>query len=101
MAAPFNSVVRVLKFSLATALALLTLAPSATASVGVGSNAATPVLRVDAQGNAEISYSVAGAKKTVLVPATGAVLPGGTITGADVTHAVTSPALPYVKVLRA
>lgn len=87
---------------LAVAVALLLLAVSepAAASVGVASNAARPTLRVDAKGNAEISYTNGDVRKTVLVPVRGAVLPGGRLEGRDVSRAATRPALPYMKVLR-
>jgi len=81
-------------------LVLLALAPAAYASVGVGSGAAAPKLRVDAKGNAEISYTQDGAQKTVLVPASGTVLYGGHLAGADVSKPAKSPVLPFVKVLR-
>ena len=82
------------------ALALLAPAPAAFASVGVGSGAAGPSLRVDAKGNAEISYTQGGAPETVLVPVTGAVIYGGQLTGPDVSKAATRPKLPFLKVLR-
>ena len=59
------------------ALALLAPVPAAFASVGVGSGAAGPTLRVDAKGNAEVSYKQGGVPRTVLVPVTGAVIYGG------------------------
>ena len=72
------------------ALALLAPAPAAFASVGVGSGAAGPSLRVDAKGNAEVSYKQGGVPRTVLVPVTGAVIYGGTLKGPDVSKAATA-----------
>src|SRR5262245_19692271 len=98
MAKPSN--MRHLTATLAiAAFALLGLAPGALASVSVGTNAAAPVLRVDAKGNAEISYKVGGQKRTVLVPVNGAVLYGGKIAGADVSKA-SSADVPFAKVVR-
>jgi hypothetical protein len=95
------STMRLLTFRLVlTVVVVLALAPNAMASVGVGSNAAAPTLKVDAQGNAEISYTQAGARKTVLVPVKGAVVYGVTLTSPDVSKAASSPKLPYLKVLR-
>jgi hypothetical protein len=92
---------RLLITKLALAVAgVLVLAPAATASVSVGSGAAAPRLAVDANGNAEISYTQGGERKTVLVPLKGAVVYGGRLAGQDVSKAVASPKLPYLKVLR-
>ena len=79
---------------------VLALAPGAMASVSVGSGAVAPKLRVDAKGNAEVSYTQGGVRKTVLVPAKGAVIYGGRLAGRDVSKAVASPRLPYLKALR-
>jgi hypothetical protein len=79
---------------------MLALAPPAAASVGVGSNAGSPQLRVDSKGNAEVSFTFGGDRQTVLVPVVGAVLPGGKLEGADVSRAASKPALPFLKVLR-
>jgi hypothetical protein len=81
-------------------LVVLALAPAANASVGVGSGAAAPKLRIDARGNAEISYRQGGSTKTVLVPLKGAVVYGGHLSGRDVSKPAKKPKLPYVKVLR-
>ena len=89
-----------LRFALVSALAALALAPPGAASVGIGTNAAQPGLRVDAGGNAEVSWASGGARKTLLVPASGPVLPGGQLEGADVSHEVSSPAIPFKLVLR-
>jgi hypothetical protein len=102
MAASFSPIVlsRRIPVLLSIVVTAFALGGPAAASVGVGSNAAAPALRVDAKGNAEISYVVGGAKKTVLVPKNGVVLYGGKLSGPDVSKAATSPALPFVKVLR-
>ena len=70
---------------------MLALAPGAMASVGVGSGAAKPTLRVDAKGNAEVSYTQGGARRTLLVPLKGAVIYSGRLTGPDVSKAATQP----------
>jgi len=93
----------VLRFSArfaVAAVALLAFAPGALASVGVGSNAGSPKLRVDAKGNAEISYTQGRQKTTVLVPAQGPIEYGGTLAGRDVSKPAKSPKLPFLKVLR-
>src|SRR4051812_43434479 len=84
---------------LLSSLAVLALAPAAHASVGVGSNAAAPSLRVDAKGNAEVSYTVDKERRTVLVPLTGELSFGGTLAGRDVSRA-SKTTLPYAKVVR-
>jgi hypothetical protein len=90
---------RVLAGALLLAAAFAPAQP-ARASVGVASDAGSPALKVDAKGNAEISYTSEGERKTVLVPVRGAVLPGGRLATADVSRAVKKPVLPNVKVLR-
>jgi hypothetical protein len=99
MAKPSNMVRHLTAKVAIAALALLALAPGALASVSVGSNAAAPQLRVDAKGNAEISYRFGGEKRSVLVPAVGAVLYGGKIKGPDVSKP-SGAKLPFAKVVR-
>jgi hypothetical protein len=81
-------------------VAAVALDQPARASVGVASDARSPALKVDAKGNAEVSYTSEGERKTVLVPVKGAILPGGRITTADVSKAAKKPVLPNMKVLR-
>ena len=96
MAASFSPIVclRRIPVLLSIVVAAFALAGPAVASVGVGSNAAAPALRVDAKGNAEISYTEGGAKKTVLVPKTGAVLYGGKLVGAGREQGGEQPVAP-------
>jgi hypothetical protein len=77
------------------------LAPSAACSIVVATNAQRPALRVDAKGNAEVSWTHGGRRQTLLIPVRGAALPGATITQTDVSRAVSGPALPFLRVLRA
>ena len=95
-----RSVARFTARLLLAALALLVAAPSALASVSVGTNAAAPSLQVDAKGNALVSYTTGGAKRTVLVPATGSVIYGGKLSGPDVSKPGSAAALPFAKVVR-
>jgi hypothetical protein len=88
-----------MRLALTAVLATLAVAPAAAASITVATNAASPGLRVDAAGNAEVSWTSRGARHTLLVPARGLVLPGGRLKGRDVTHRV-SGSLPFLKVLR-
>jgi hypothetical protein len=83
----------------AIALALFA-APSALASITVATNAARPALRVDAKGNAEVSWTAGGARRTLLLPVRGRVLPGARLPGADVSRPATAPAVPFRRVLR-
>lgn len=88
--------------TLATGLAVLALAAAgaATGSVWVASGATRPALRVDARGNAEVSWSAGGARKTLLVPVRGLVLPGGHLSGADVSRAAPRSLVPLARVVR-
>jgi hypothetical protein len=84
---------------LAVVLAL-GIAPTAAASITVATNAARPALRVDAKGNAEVSWTSGGARRTLLVPTRGRVLPGGRLSEPDASRPVTGPAIPFRRVLR-
>lgn len=57
-------------------------------------------MRVDARGYAEVSWTTRGSRRTLLIPPRGGVLPGGRISGRDVSRPATSPSLPFRKVLR-
>jgi hypothetical protein len=82
-----------------TVLALASSA-SATASITLATNAQRPALRVDARGYAEVSFVERGARRTILVPPRGRVLPGGRVTGRDVSRATSAVAIPFRRVLR-
>ena len=81
------------------ALALAAVAP-ASAATTITRDAQRPALRVDAQGNAEVSWTAGGARHYVFVPPTGKVYPGRKLTAPDVSRADASVALPYKRVLR-
>jgi hypothetical protein len=82
---------------LAVALAI---SQAATAAITVGRNAAAPSLRVDAHGNAEVSWTSGGRKATMLVPASGPATASATLTGEDVSSAVRGDHIPFQRVLR-
>jgi hypothetical protein len=82
-------------------IAALMLPGSTTASIGVTfAPFSDSAVRVDARGNAEVSWTANGARHTVLVPPTGRYLPGGTLTGPDVSQATTAVTIPYRLALR-
>jgi hypothetical protein len=85
---------------LLVAVAAGVFAASAGASITLATNAHRPALRVDAAGNAEISWSQGGARRYVYVPARGRFLPGRRLSGADVSRPATDLRLPYQEVLR-
>jgi hypothetical protein len=82
------------------ATGLLGLADSGRASISIAKNVVRPALRVDARGNAEVSWSSGGVRRTLLVPAAGLYLPGGRISTTDVSRPTTIPGLPFAKVMR-
>ncbi len=89
------------KLGLGIALvALAGLAGTAQASISVATNAQRPALQVDAKGNAEVSWTAAGRRRTLLVPPVGLYLPGARISGRDVSRAARAPRLPFMKALR-
>jgi hypothetical protein len=81
-------------------LTLLASAAIASASVTVATNAQRPALRVDAKGNAEVSWTAGGVRRYLLVPAAGRLLPGQRLSGGDVSVATSARPLPFRRVLR-
>ena len=75
-------------------------AGGAAASITVATGAQQPALRVDATGNAEVSWTAGGERRYVLVPPTGRVYPGRRLVGADVSRPAAGPALPFRRVVR-
>lgn len=85
----------------AAALAVcLAWAGAASASITVAYDAGRPALRVDAAGNAEVSWTAGGSRRYLLVPPTGLVFPGRRLGGADVSRPASAPAIPFRRVLR-
>jgi len=82
------------------AAGLLSSAGPARASISIAENVARPALRVDARGNAEVSWSSGGTRRTLLIPATGLYLPGGHISTKDVSRRTPVPGLPFSRVIR-
>lgn len=79
---------------------LLGLGESGRASISIAKNVARPALRVDARGDAEVSWSSRGVRRTLLVPAAGLYLPGGRIATVDVSRPTTIRGLPFATVTR-
>src|SRR3954464_4058923 len=65
---------RLLPFALLVALAA---PPAALTSVTVTTNARRPSLRVDSRGYAEVGWTAAGVRRTLLIPPRGQAYPGG------------------------
>src|SRR3954452_9172251 len=90
-----------MRFRVSLALvATLAAAPSAAASITLAAGATAPTVRVDAAGNAEVSWTADGRRRTALVPRAGAVVPGGRLEGADVSEPVRGSHIPFQRVLR-
>src|SRR5881296_1687451 len=82
-------------------LAALAVPASATGSIGITfAPFSQPALRVDARGNAEVSWTARGSRHTVLVPGTGRYLPGGTLSGPDVSQPASAVVIPSRQALR-
>lgn len=77
----------------------LALPALAAASVTIATGAQRPSLRVDARGNAEVGWTAGGTRRTLLVPATGRLLPGGRLSSADASTRATAP-IPFARVVR-
>jgi hypothetical protein len=82
---------------LLTALALPT---GAGASTTIATGAERASLGVDARGNAEVRWTAAGASRTLLVPPRGEVVPGGRLSGPDVSRPAAGGAIPYARAVR-
>ena len=82
------------------ALVALAAATAADGSIWITTGARNPALEVDARGYAEVSWTEGGARRTQLVPPAGKVLPGGRISGLDVSRPVRVPGLPFPRVVR-
>jgi hypothetical protein len=80
--------------------ALLAVAPPAAASITVATDVQRPALRVDARGNAEVSWTQGGRRHYLLVPPTGRFLPGARLPGRDVSRPTAAVEIPYRRVLR-
>jgi hypothetical protein len=86
---------------LAIALGVLAgLGGTAHASISIATNAQRPALRIDAGGNAEVSWTAAGRRRTLVVPPVGLYRPGARLAGPDVGRRATAPALPFARALR-
>ena len=84
----------------ASSAVLVAAAGSAAASLSVATNVQRPGLRVDARGWAEVSWTAGAARRYLLIPPAGRVLPGGRLRGRDVSRAVTSARIPFRQVVR-
>jgi hypothetical protein len=93
--------VKRLGWSLVLAAAVAaTAAGAAGAAIQVASDARHPTLRVDARGYAEVGWRAKdGSRHTLLVPPSGRVLPGGHLTGKDVSRRGAT-AIPFKRVVR-
>jgi hypothetical protein len=92
---------RIAAAALVALLAALACAERAGASIWVADNARAPALRVDARGNAEVSWTDAsGSRRFLLVPPSGRVFPGRRLSGADVSRPTSAVAIPLKVTLR-
>ena len=83
-------------FPIAT-LTVLAAAPGARAAITVAANAAAPALRVDARGNAEISWrsGLGAGRSSLLVARTGRMVRGGTLPGLDLARPLAGSQIPF------
>lgn len=86
--------------TLIVGVAVLVVTGWAQATVGIGTDAARPTLRVDAMGTAEVTFTSEGRPDTVIVPARGQLYHGGSLSGPDVSKRVAVPGLPFAVVVK-
>jgi hypothetical protein len=91
---------RMVSAILTSAAVTLAAIAAASASITVATNAARPALRVNARGDAEVSWTAGGVRRYLLVPARGRFIPGARLSGRDVSAPVSTPAIPYARALR-
>jgi hypothetical protein len=75
-------------------------APGAGGSIWVASGTEQPALRIDAHGDAEVTWRASGARLTLLVPPSGRVLPGAALQKPDVSTAAPTSAAPLAVAVR-
>jgi hypothetical protein len=90
---------RVVRLTMLAALAALALSQTATAALTVCKNGTASGLRVDAAGNAEVSWTAGGRRHTMLVRP-GAGLTEGALSGSDVSEAVRGEQVPFQRMVR-
>jgi hypothetical protein len=81
------------------AAAALAVTPAGSGAIAVGSAATAPALRVDAAGNAEVSWTSSTSRRTVVVAPSGNVT-RGRLAAADVSEPVRGEHIPFQRVLR-
>ena len=81
-------------------VALVFSVPAAGASIFIGNDVAAPRLAVDAKGTAQITWTQAGSKQSVIVPMKGQLFHGGSLSGGDVSRPVPGVRLPLAAVVR-
>lgn len=74
--------------------------PTAAGSITAATSWQRPALAVDARGNALVTWTQAGARRTLFIPPSGRYLPGGRLTGPDVSTPATVAGLAYARVVR-
>lgn len=91
---------RIVPVSVVLVLAAALVPAAAPGSIWIASNASKPSLKVDARGYAEVGWTEGGRQRTQLVPPSGEVLPGGHVSGADVSRPETGVSIPFAQVVR-
>jgi hypothetical protein len=81
-------------------LAALAAVPVATGAITLGPGAGAPSLRVDAAGNAEVSWTAQGQRQTAVLRPTGAQSTERRLVGADVSEPVRGTHIPFQRVIR-
>lgn len=74
--------------------------PAAHASIWITNDATRPQLAVDARGFAQVTWTQAGARQTVIVPSKGQLTHGGGLTGPDVSRPAPGLNVPLAVVVR-
>jgi hypothetical protein len=81
-------------------VAALAAVPVATGAITLASGATAPSLRVDAAGNAEVSWTAQGQRKTAVLLPTGTPSTQRRLVGPDVSQPVRGTHIPFQRVIR-
>jgi hypothetical protein len=84
----------------AVLFALVISVPAAGASIFIGNDVAAPRLAVDAKGTAQVTWTQAGAKESVIVPLKGKLSHVGSLSGPDISKPAPTVHLPLAAIVR-
>jgi hypothetical protein len=89
-----------MRAGIAAVLVALAVVPAAGSSIGVGNDAKRPTLAVDSRGFAQVTWTEAGVKQSVIIPPKGQLTHGGSLSGPDVSRPAAGVHIPLALTVR-